>query len=56
MIGKAEGVSEEEMNLLMVATAYHDCGFLVEHADHETHGFARLSMIACLAMVSMPIR
>ena len=38
MIGKAEGVSEEEMNLLMVATAYHDCGFLIEHADHETHG------------------
>lgn len=38
MIGEAEGISEMEMQLLLVATAYHDCGFLVEYSDHEKHG------------------
>jgi uncharacterized protein len=37
-IGKAEGVSEEELNLLLVAAAYHDCGFLNGHEDHEQKG------------------
>lgn len=38
MIGEAENISEDEMNLLLVATAYHDCGFLIEYRDHEKHG------------------
>ncbi len=38
MIGEAEGLTEQEMNLLMVATAYHDSGFLIEYSDHEMHG------------------
>lgn len=37
-IGKAEGVSENQLNLLLVAAAYHDCGFLNGHKDHEIKG------------------
>lgn len=37
-IGKREDVSEEEMKLLLVAAAYHDCGFLVTYSDHEKAG------------------
>tara|TARA_R110002072_G_scaffold21710_6_gene76674 strand:+ start:1428 stop:2018 length:591 start_codon:yes stop_codon:yes gene_type:complete len=37
-IGKSEGVSEAQQNLLLVAAAYHDCGFLKGHQDHERKG------------------
>ena len=37
-IGKSEGVSEDEQNLLLVAAAYHDCGFLNGHQNHEVKG------------------
>ncbi len=37
-IGRHEGVSEEELNLLLVATAFHDCGFLHGPEDHEEKG------------------
>lgn len=37
-IGQAEGVSERQQNLLLVAAAYHDSGFLVGHQDHEEKG------------------
>jgi len=37
-IGRAEAVSEDQLNLLLVAAAYHDCGFLNGHQDHETKG------------------
>ncbi|MFT6210060.1 MAG: putative metal-dependent HD superfamily phosphohydrolase [Bacteroidia bacterium] len=37
-IGKSEDVSERELNLLLVAAAYHDCGFLNGHEDHEQKG------------------
>jgi predicted metal-dependent HD superfamily phosphohydrolase len=37
-IGNSEGVSEQELNLLLVAAAYHDCGFLNGHQDHEQKG------------------
>lgn len=33
-----EGVSEEELSLLKVAAAYHDCGFLVVYKNHEEAG------------------
>lgn len=38
LIAASENVSKEEMELLSVATAYHDCGFLTEYKDHEKHG------------------
>ncbi|MGB0367777.1 MAG: HD domain-containing protein [Flavobacteriales bacterium] len=37
-IARAEGVSEEDINLLLVAAAYHDCGFLYGHENHEQKG------------------
>jgi uncharacterized protein len=37
-IGKSENVSEDEQNLLLVAAAFHDCGFLNGHQDHENQG------------------
>lgn len=37
-IGKSEGVSEDQQNLLLVAAAYHDCGFLNGHQEHERKG------------------
>ncbi len=37
-IGKSEGVSEDEQNLLLVAAAFHDCGFLKGHQNHELTG------------------
>lgn len=37
-IAKAEGVSADNLNLLLVAAAYHDCGFLNGHEDHEVKG------------------
>jgi predicted metal-dependent HD superfamily phosphohydrolase len=37
-IAKEEGVSEEDLFLLKVAAAYHDCGFLVLYKNHEEAG------------------
>jgi uncharacterized protein len=37
-IGKAMGVSEEELTLLRVAAAYHDSGFLTRYSGHEEAG------------------
>ncbi len=37
-IGKSENVSEDEQNLLLVAAAFHDCGFLKGHQNHEIQG------------------
>lgn len=37
-IGAAEGVTDDELNLLSVAAAYHDCGFLTTYAGHEEAG------------------
>ena len=34
-IGKHEGISEQELNLLLVAAAYHDSGFIYGQEDHE---------------------
>jgi predicted metal-dependent HD superfamily phosphohydrolase len=35
MIAKSENVTLEEINLLLVAAAYHDCGFLNKYKNHE---------------------
>ena len=35
VIGASEGLSSEEMALLLVAAAYHDCGFLNQYQNHE---------------------
>lgn len=37
-IAKAEGVSDSEIDMVLVAAAYHDCGFLYGHQDHEVKG------------------
>ncbi len=37
-IAQSEHVSEGDLNLLLVAAAYHDCGFLNGHQDHEQTG------------------
>ncbi|MBI1289393.1 MAG: HD domain-containing protein [Flavobacteriales bacterium] len=37
-IAKAEGISGELLNLLLVASAYHDSGFLYDHREHEKRG------------------
>ena len=37
-IGKSEDISEQDQGLLLVAAAYHDCGFLNGHQDHEKKG------------------
>lgn len=37
-IGKHEGVSDKELNLLLVAAAYHDSGFIFGHVNHEETG------------------
>lgn len=37
-IAIAENVSEADLNLLLVAAAYHDCGFLFGHQNHEERG------------------
>ena len=37
-IAKAEGATQEEIDLLLVAAAYHDCGFLYGHENHEQKG------------------
>ena len=35
MIGKEEGISDEEMFLLKVAVLYHDAGFIAVYKNHE---------------------
>lgn len=37
-IGRASHVSENDLNLLLAAAAYHDCGFLYGHQKHEEKG------------------
>jgi predicted metal-dependent HD superfamily phosphohydrolase len=37
-IGKYLKVAKSELSLLLVAAAYHDCGFLVGHVEHEAAG------------------
>ncbi|MDP6907882.1 MAG: HD domain-containing protein [Flavobacteriales bacterium] len=37
-IAKFEDVTQDELNLLLVATAYHDCGFLYGFDEHEKIG------------------
>lgn len=37
-LGKAEGVSPRELDLLRVAAAFHDAGFLVNNRNHEKLG------------------
>lgn len=37
-IAKAEGVTDGPLNLLLVASAYHDSGFLYDHREHEKRG------------------
>ncbi len=37
-IGRELQVTEDEIKLLRVAAAYHDCGFLVTYAGHEAAG------------------
>lgn len=37
-IAIAEGVSEDDLNLIKVAAAYHDSGFIDGHKDHEARG------------------
>ncbi len=36
-IANAEGVTEEELDLLRTAALFHDSGFLVSDTDHENH-------------------
>ena len=35
VIAASENISPKEMTLLMVAAAYHDCGFLNQYKNHE---------------------
>lgn len=37
-IGRAEGLEEKEMDLLTVAAAFHDSGFLLDYENHEENG------------------
>lgn len=37
-IAATENVSGMPLDLLLVATAFHDSGFLIEYQDHEQHG------------------
>ena len=37
-IAEHEGVTEEQLNILSVAAAYHDCGFIYGHQNHEEAG------------------
>ncbi|MCF8275415.1 MAG: HD domain-containing protein [Flavobacteriales bacterium] len=37
-IGRSEGLNEVDLRLALVAAAYHDCGFLYGHKDHELKG------------------
>ena len=37
-IGRAERLTAGELDLVLVAAAYHDCGFLHGHQNHEERG------------------
>ena len=37
-IAENEGVAEDDLKLLKLASIYHDCGFLIQGADHEEVG------------------
>lgn len=37
-IGRAEGVDGKGLEILLVASAFHDCGFLYGHKEHEQRG------------------
>jgi predicted metal-dependent HD superfamily phosphohydrolase len=37
-LAKAEGVTGEDLALLMTAVMYHDCGFMVQNNEHEQIG------------------
>ncbi len=37
-IARSEKVTKEDLDLLLVAAAYHDCGFLYGHKNHEEKG------------------
>ena len=37
-ISEQEDVNDSESNILLLATAYHDCGFLEVYKDHESAG------------------
>ena len=39
IIGKAEGVNNDELLLLKTAALFHDSGFLIDFDNHELHGF-----------------
>ncbi|MFM1875232.1 MAG: hypothetical protein RL266_969 [Bacteroidota bacterium] len=39
-IARQECIDEKGINLLLVAAAYHDCGFIRSHLDHEETGCA----------------
>ncbi len=45
-IGKAEGLNESEMDLLLIAAAFHDSGFLIEYDNHEENGCKLLEQYA----------
>ena len=34
-IGKSEGVGDKSLRLLMIAAAWHDCGYLGGNVEHE---------------------
>ena len=38
VIAASENVNAENFNLLLVAAAYHDCGFLTSYKEHEAAG------------------
>lgn len=37
-LAKAEGVSGEDLDLLLTAVLYHDCGFTIQSKEHEKIG------------------
>src|SRR6185437_4372120 len=46
-IGKAEGISDSDMKLVLTAAMFHDCGFIIKGDDHE--------LISCdIAKQSLP--
>jgi predicted metal-dependent HD superfamily phosphohydrolase len=38
LVAKSEGVSNEEINLLKIATLFHDAGFIKQYKNHEEAG------------------
>ena len=35
IIGRGEGITDEELLLLKIAALFHDSGFIVDYRDHE---------------------